>query len=187
LCICAAALFCILSAYGQAVNGTLLGTVTDSSGGVVVGAQVNIKEVNTNTAHTAQTNESGNFTFPALTPGQYSVTVEANGFKKEVRNNVDLVVNSGVRIDFQLQTGSVNESVEVSAAAPPLQTDRADTGRKMETQIVANVPLGVNRNFQTLLNLVPGTTPATFQHSQFAADGSEWPGASRQQLSNRRH
>jgi len=167
LCICAAALFCILSAYGQAVNGTLLGTVTDSSGGVVVGAKVNIKEVNTNTAHTAQTNESGNFTFPALTPGQYSVTVEANGFKKEVRNNVDLVVNSGVRIDFQLQTGSVNESVEVSAAAPPLQTDRADTGRKMETQIVANVPLGVNRNFQTLLNLVPGTTPATFQHSQF--------------------
>lgn len=167
LCICAAALFCVLSAYGQAVNGTLLGTVTDSSGGVVVGAKVNINEVNTNTPHTAQTNESGNFTFPALTPGQYSVTVEANGFKKEVRNNVDLVVNSGVRIDFQLQPGSVNDSVEVSAAAPPLQTDRADTGRKMETQIVANVPLGVNRNFQTLLNLVPGTTPATFQHSQF--------------------
>src|SRR5258708_22935038 len=94
LCICAAALFCILSAYGQAVNGTLLGTVTDSSGGVVVGAKVNIKEVNTNTAHTAQTNESGNFAFPALTPRQYSVTVEANGFKKEVRNNVDIVVNS---------------------------------------------------------------------------------------------
>ena len=68
LCICAVALFGILSAYGQAVNGTLLGTVTDLSGGVVAGAKVNIIEVNTNTAHTAQTNESGNFTSPLLRP-----------------------------------------------------------------------------------------------------------------------
>jgi len=165
--LCAVLFLGSMNFYGQAVNATLLGTVTDVTGATVPGAKVTLTETNTGGIHTGQTNESGNFTFPELPPGQYSVAVEADGFKKETRTNVDLVVNTGTRIDFRLQPGSVSESIEVSASVGALQTDRADTGRKIDTQIVANVPLGVNRNFQTLLNLVPGTTPATFQHSQF--------------------
>ena len=61
----------------------------------------------------------------------------------------------------------MNESVEVRASLPDLQTDRADTGRKIETQQIADMPLAFNRNFQGLLNLVPGMAPAVFQHSQF--------------------
>lgn len=76
-------------------------------------------------------------------------------------------VNSTARVDLQLQPGNVNESIEVTAAPPPLQTDRADTGAKIETVLTANLPVGTNRNFENLLNLVPGTTRASFQHSQF--------------------
>ncbi len=162
-----AVLLAAVCSYAQAVNATLLGTVTDSSGAAIANAKVSIREVNTGVPHSGQTNESGNYTFPALPPGRYSVAVEAPGFKRELRDGIDLIVNTATRVDAQLQPGEVTESVEVTAAAPPLQTDRADTGRKMETVVVESLPLGVNRNFQNLLNLVPGTTPATFQHSQF--------------------
>src|SRR5262249_19678003 len=150
-----------------AVNATLLGTVRDSSGALVANARVSVKNLDTNVTSSGQTNDSGNYTFPELPPGRYSVTVESSGFRREIRTGVDVVVNTTARIDFSLTPGDVSESINVSASAAVLQTDRSDTGRKLETVLVQDMPLGVNRNFQTLLNLVPGTTPATFQHSQF--------------------
>ncbi|MGH9665375.1 MAG: TonB-dependent receptor domain-containing protein, partial [Bryobacteraceae bacterium] len=95
------------------------------------------------------------------------VTVEQPGFKKATRSNVVVDVNTTARVDLQLQPGNVSESIEVTAALPVLQTDRADTGVKIDTVLAANLPVGTNRNFQSLLNLVPGTTRASFQHSQF--------------------
>src|SRR5438132_595297 len=71
------------------------------------------------------------------------------------------------RVDLVRQPGSSSETILVEAETPILQTERADTGRKLETVLTENVPLGTNRNFQSLLNIVPGTTRATFQHSQF--------------------
>jgi outer membrane receptor protein involved in Fe transport len=161
------ALLAASMAYSQAVNATLLGNVTDASGGVVPNAKVTITEVNTGVGRTSQTNESGNYTFPDLAPGNYTVEVEVSGFKKERRANVVVEVNSSTRVDLQLQTGNVSESVEVVATTPLLQTDRADTGVKFDAVQTANFPVGTNRNFQSILNAVPGTTPATFQHSQF--------------------
>src|SRR5215469_10867882 len=161
------AALCAGSVYSQAVNATLLGTVTDVTGGVVAGAKVTIAEVNTGATRDSQTNESGNYTFPDLAPGQYSVTVEQAGFKKETRKDIALIVNSSTRVDFQITPGNVTETVEVTGAPPMLQTDRADTGAKIETVQTASLPLGTQRNYQNLLNLVPGTTRATFQHSQF--------------------
>jgi hypothetical protein len=154
-------------AFGQAVSGTLLGTITDSSGGTIARARVLATELNTGAAHASQTNESGNYTFPDLPPGRYSVTVETSGFKKEIRSGIQLDVNTSQRVDLQLLPGSVSESIEVKETELALETDRADVGRKVDTISVEGLPLGVNRNFQNLLNLVPGTTPATFQHSQF--------------------
>ena len=156
-----------LSSYGQAVNATLLGTVTDSSGAAIANAKVTATEGNTGITHTAQTNESGNYSFPNLPPASYTVTVEQSGFKKETRAAIDLLVNSSTRVDLTLEPGNITETVEVTGTPPLLETDRADTGRKVEVALVENAPLGNNRNFQSLLNLVPGTTPATFDHSQF--------------------
>ena len=146
----------------------MLGTVTDVTGAVVVGAKVTLTEANTNVSHNGTTNESGNFVFADVPPGNYFVTVEMTGFKKEQRRNISLLVNTTQRVDIQLQPGSVSETIEVTAAAPALQTDSADTSTKVDSVAVSELPVLVsNRNYQALLALVPGTAPPTEQHSQF--------------------
>lgn len=152
---------------GQAVNATLLGTVTDSSGAAVAGADVTIVETNTGVKHQTKTNESGNYLFANLAPGRSTVDANHEGFKREMRPNVDVVVDTSVRVNLELQPGVATETVEVTAAPPILETDRADIGRKIETKQVEDLPLTYNRNFQGLLNLVPGTTRAHREHSSF--------------------
>jgi len=155
------------SLFGQAVNATLLGTITDSTGATVGGAKVTATETATGLIHESVTNESGNYTFPDMPPGKYSVTAEAKGFKKATHQNIDLLSNSSTRVDVDMVTGSVSEEVLVTTSPALLQTDRADISTKIEAKQVADMPLGTNRNFQSLLNLVPGMAPAVFQHSQF--------------------
>ena len=152
---------------GQAVNGTLLGTVTDTTGASVSNAKVVATQTATGAVHESLTNESGNYTIPDLQPGPYNVTVEAAGFKKAVQENIVLASNSSTRVDMSLQAGNVTETIQVTTAPPLLQTDRADITTKIETEQVLDMPLGTNRNFQSLINLVPGAAPAVFQHSQF--------------------
>src|SRR6266404_5278586 len=152
---------------GQAVNATLLGTVTDSSGAAVANVKVTITETRTGITRTSPTNDSGNYIFPDLPPGTYTVTAEQSGFKRASRAGVDVIVNTTQRVDLVLQPGNISETITVEVETPILQTERADTGRQLETVLTENVPLGTNRNFQNLLNIVPGTTRATFQHSQF--------------------
>jgi len=152
---------------GQSVNATLLGTVTDSSGAVVAGAKVTTAEMNTGVKREAATNESGNYEFPNLPPGRYEVAVNQQGFKRAVRSNVDVLVNADVRVNLELQPGTASETIVVSAENPILQTDTADTGRKIEQRQVEDLPLTFNRNFQSLLNLVPGTTRGHREHSSF--------------------
>jgi hypothetical protein len=151
----------------QAVTGSLLGTVTDSSGARVPGAKVTITEVNTGISRSMQTNESGNYMFPTLEPGTYRVAVERTGFRTAVKEGVVLLVNTTVRADLVLQPGAISEQITVVAEVPILQTDRADTGRKIEAAQLVNMPLGYGRNFQSLLNLVPGTTRSFEPHSEF--------------------
>jgi hypothetical protein len=151
----------------QAVSATLLGNVTDNTGASVPNAQVQILESATAITHTGVTNESGNFTFPDLTPGTYAVSVEFKGFKKETRVDVDVVVNTTTRVDLVLQPGDVTESVVVTAAPAIMQTDRADVSTNIEAHTLGNMPVAVNQNFQSLLTLVPGVGPPIFEHSQF--------------------
>lgn len=162
-----ACLVAVSAGFGQAVSGTLLGTVTDQSGAIVPAAKVTLTAQGTGVNRSTDTTNAGYFAFPDLAPGTYSVAVEMQGFKRTVRQNVQVLVNTTVRVDMQLQTGDVAESIEVTADAALLQTDRTDTGRKIEVEQLAEMPLGTNRNFQNLLNLVPGTTRAFRPHSVF--------------------
>src|ERR1700690_1366478 len=93
------------AAYSPAVNATVLGTVTDPSDSVIPNARVTITEVNTNSTRTTQTNESGYYSFPNLPPGTSAVMVEAPGFKKELRRDINLIVDTNTRVDVRLQTG----------------------------------------------------------------------------------
>jgi len=154
--------------FGQAVNGTLLGTLSDSSGAVVAGAKVTITEQGTGIPHTTETNASGNYVFPNLPPGNYDVTSEAHGFKKVARTGVRLDVNQSVRVDMTMELGAVTETVEVSGAVPLLKTDRADVSQNIESAQLQQLPVGgANRNFQSLLQLVPGTDKPHRDHSEF--------------------
>ena len=168
-----AALFFIVASatcgwlYGQAVTGSLLGTVTDSSGGAVANAKVTITEMRTGIRRNTETNLSGNYAVPTLEPGTFRVAVECPGFRTAVKEGVDVLVNTTVRADLVLQPGAITETITVTAEAQILQTDRSDTGRKIETVQLVNVPLGYARNFQSLLNLVPGASRSWQPHSEF--------------------
>ena len=154
-------------AFSQAVSSSIVGTVTDASGAVVVGAKVTVTETNTAVSHTESTNASGNYTFSNLPPGHYSVAVELAGFKKEVRAVGDVVVDSTARADVQLQPGNVSETVEVTAEAPLLKADRADITSTVENIQIEELPNLFNGNYQLMLSLVPGVSEPTEQHSQF--------------------
>jgi len=94
------------SLFGQAVNATLLGTVTDSTGATVPGAKVTATETATGLIHESVTNDSGNYTFPDVPPGKYSITAEAKGFKKDTHQNIDLLSNSSTRVDVEMTTAA---------------------------------------------------------------------------------
>ncbi len=155
------------AAWSQAVNGTLLGTVVDTQGAAVPGATITITEIQTEIRRTTATNASGNYVFSNLKDGLYRVEAELTGFGKTVHENVRVDVNTTVRVDLVLKVGAMAEAVTVVQEAPPLQTDRADTGRLIESKQVTEMPLSFNRNFQGLLVTVPGATRPFRPHSQF--------------------
>jgi len=154
-------------ASAQAVTGTLLGNITDSSGAAVPGATVTAIETQTNINRTTVSNETGHYIFSSLKNGTYTVEAEVQGFRKVIRQNVRVDVNTTMRVDLTLELGQVTEAVTVSAETPLLQTDRTDTGRLLESKVVTEIPLGFNRNFQGLLVTVPGATRPFRPHSQF--------------------
>lgn len=157
----------VSAASAQAVSGTLLGTITDSEGLPIPGASVTITEVNTNIASDVQTNQDGNFVFPRLRNGVYRIEAELTGFKKAVREGIQVQVNTTIRVDLGLTVGAVAETITVVGEPPLLQTDRTDTGRIIDSIVLQEIPLAFNRNFQGALVTVPGTTRPHRVHSEF--------------------
>src|SRR5438034_4026592 len=151
----------------QAVKGALLGNIVESSGLALPGVTVTITEVNTNISYSAITNESGNYVFSNLKDGTYRISGELSGFRRVVRDGVDVPVNATVRVDLKLEVGALEESITVVGESPLLQTDRADTSRIIESIHLAEVPLGFNRNFQGMVITVPGALRIQRPHSDF--------------------
>ena len=154
-------------AAAQAVTGTLLGNITDTSGGTVPGVSVTATEVQTNVSRTTVSNEAGHYTFSSLPNGRYTVSSELQGFKKVIRQNVEVEVNTTIRVDMVLEVGSMTEAVTVAAETPVLQTDRTDTGRVLDSKFISEMPLTFNRNFQSAMVMVPGSTRPHREHSAF--------------------
>lgn len=160
-------LICSGAAHAQAVTGTLLGNITDQGGLVMPGATVTITETSTNISLTATTSEAGLYTFPSLKDGTYKVVAELTGFKKVIRDGIIVPVNTTIRVDLRMEVGALEESITVIGQSPILQTDRTDTGRIIESKMVTELPLTFNRNFQSILITVPGSTRPHREHSAF--------------------
>ncbi|HEX4946854.1 MAG TPA: TonB-dependent receptor [Blastocatellia bacterium] len=146
------------SAVAQVATGTILGTVRDNAGAAVPGAKVTIIEVGKSNSTTYTTDNEGAYTAPFLIPGTYTVSVEAQGFKKGLTNNVVVQIDQKARIDFNLEVGQVAEVVEISAATTLVNTESSEIGQVIEERSVKELPLN-GRNFAQLVYLVPGVTP----------------------------
>ncbi len=144
------------SALGQAVYGSILGTVTDPSGAAVTGAKVTVTSQTKNVSTETTTNESGNYSVTHLIPDVYSVQIEGTGFKTLQYKNIQVSADTGSKVDGQFQVGSTSEQVEVTAEAPQLKTDRADVSVEFNSRAVENLPV-LNRNFTSFELLSPGT------------------------------
>ncbi len=151
--------------HGQAIYGSIVGTITDQSGAVVPNVTVTATNADTNQTRTETTDQSGRFSIQSLTPGKYNVAIESKGFRRVEQTGLEVSPNTIRRVDQSLQIGKAAEQVEVSAVSTLLQTDKADTHSEISAKQVRDIPLGGQRSYQTLINLTPGSTPASFINS----------------------
>jgi hypothetical protein len=149
------------TAFGQQINGTIVGSVTDSSGAAIVGADVVARNTNTGVAYRTTTGSAGFYTIPNLPAGTYSVVVESKGFKRAEATTNAVRVEEETRVDFALVPGAVSETVEVTSNPPQVQSTTSDLGTVLEGQQIENLPIN-GRLFQLTLFLVPGTTPGAW-------------------------
>ncbi|HSR52850.1 MAG TPA: TonB-dependent receptor [Acidobacteriota bacterium] len=183
--VAAVAIFCLAGglAIGQAVYGTISGTVTDNTGGVIPGAEVVIENTAKGTSWTVITDDQGYFRKERLLPGSdYQVTVALEGFQTYIQENVTVTVDEVVDLNLQLQLGELSETVTVTGAPPPLKTEKTDVSVSFSEKEVTELPI-FERNFSRFLLLTPGTGLLTaFQHAS-----SENPQGGRQIQVNGQH
>lgn len=140
----------------QQDSGSMIGTVKDPSGLVVVGAQVTVTNHDTSAKFVAVTDGSGLWRAPILSPGIYDVSVSAKGFSTEVQNDVEVRVADRLRVDFDLKVGAVTETIAVEATAPLLQVEDSSLGQVVDNTTIVELPLN-GRNWMQLADLTPGT------------------------------
>ena len=146
---------CAQRCWSQATWGAISGFVSDASGAMVPGANVTVTEVRTGVATKGTTDSSGLYNITHLLPGDYNVSVEAQGFKHFTQEHVTLQVDSTVRVDCTLQLGAVSQEVTVTAATAQLQTEKTDVSKDINQQTVEALPV-VAHNLTKLFDLVPG-------------------------------
>ena len=171
------------SASAQTVRGTILGTVTDSSGAVIVKARVTVKEFATGLTRSELTNDEGEYSIPQLPVGIYTLTVEAPNFKKSERAGIELRVDDRLRVDIPLTVGAVSEVVAVEATAPVISTDSATVGNVVDNKKVTELPLN-GRNFLQLNLLVPGANQGVKGSQNQTQGGSITINGAREQSNN---
>lgn len=141
--------------FSQGNTGSIAGNVSDPSAAVVPGAKITITNVRTGVQTTMMADSLGNYLFNFLPPGSYKIEAEAAGFKKFVRENVSLEMNRQLRIDIQLETGAITETVDVRADTPLLETETGTLATTIENRQVLSLPT-IGRNPQDFRLLVPG-------------------------------
>jgi len=170
---------CAPAGRAQTFRGTILGTVTDSSGAAIVNAKVTIRNVDTGVERSTETTADGGYIVPELPVGTYDITAEMAGFQKTKVTGVTVVVAAERRVDMSLKAGAVSQQVVVTGESVPVVETTSDTlGGGFESQAVESLPIN-GRDYTKLLILVPGATgepngggDSPGSYGQFSVNGS---------------
>jgi len=154
-------------------TGQLTGSVSDASQAAVPGAEVTATGIGTGLERKTTTNQQGDYTLPFLPPGEYRVRVQKEGFRQVSRDNFRLEVNQVARVDFTLEVGEVTETMEVTGAAPLIESDTSAIGQVIEGKAIEDLPLN-GRNFVQLAILGPGVVGVGFGAAGTIMSGT-WP------------
>ncbi len=152
----------------QTPSGEISGVVSDQTAAAVAGVKVSLVNLATNATREVQTNDSGLYAFPALSPAVYTLKAEKQGFRAVERKNIEVLVGSANRIDLALEVGELTNVVEIAGGAPILQSENASIGTVIENRSIVELPLN-GRNYLQLTSLIPGATtngPASAQGQQ---------------------
>lgn len=148
-----------VTGWGQSTTGAVVGTIADPSAAGVPQARVVATEQRTNLTAETVSDASGAYAFPALRPGMYRIEAEAAGFRKAVRSGVEVRVNDRLEINIAMLLGAVSESVEVTGAAPLVESQSGAVGNVIENRKITDLPLNARNPFQLAL-LSPGVVPS---------------------------
>ena len=165
------------TAAAQTTSTEVLGTVTDATGAVVGGAEITLLRVSTGEKRQTKSDDSGNYSFPLIEIGDYTVTVGMSGFKTQTKTGVNVAYQQKARVNLALEVGATTERVEVVATGVELKTDDAAVSTTIERQRVQELPL-LGRNFASLAILTPGVQYGTRMGQDVQANGAfPFPGA----------
>lgn len=159
--------------FGQTELATVFGRITDQSGAVVAGAEIEIRNVETNSSSIATTNSDGLYSIPSLHPGHYVISVRKSGFRSVSATGMELNVQDNIIRNFALQVGSASESITVTADTAKINTTDATVSTVVDRQFAENLPMN-GRSFQSLIQLTPGvvlTSSSYTESGQFSVNG----------------
>lgn len=145
-------------------TATMLGLVTDSTGSVVPAAKITVINIGTNFVSNSVTSAEGTWYIPSLNPGMYQLKIEASGFKTHVRDGIQLRTAESPRFDVALEVGNVTESVQVTSAAPLLETETSTSGQVMEGDTITKIPV-LQKAFYRIYLYMPGMNVVNGQHA----------------------
>ncbi|HJZ98952.1 MAG TPA: carboxypeptidase-like regulatory domain-containing protein, partial [Candidatus Solibacter sp.] len=152
-------------AAAQVLYGNLVGNVTDPNNAAIVKAAVSIENSATGYSSKAVTDERGAYEILNIPPGTYVVKIQAPGFSVFEAKDIAIVANNIARVDAPLRIGNITETVTVGAEIVALQTDKSDLHTDIASKQLTEIAIGGYRNFQSMMDLIPGTTPAQFQNA----------------------
>jgi hypothetical protein len=162
-------------AISQSYTAAIRGVVSDPSGAAISGAKVTVTEADRNVSRVFITDEVGRYVAPNLTPGYYTLTVEAQGFKRYVQSRFELVVQQQATLDVQMQVGDIATSVEVTGEATLLNTTMANLGQVIENKYILALP-NIGRNPLSLTYMTPGVVGSAGRRgdtsTNFVANGA---------------
>ncbi len=167
----AAALLFPLPAAAQTLYGSIVGTVSDAQGAAIPGATITATNDGTGHKVEAVSDSDGHYSFRNLLPGVYTLGASLQGFRELHQTGLRVSANTAVRVELKLEVGALTETVNVISDTTLLQTEKADLSTELTSKDVVNLPLNSFRNYQTLLNLVPGATPGQLQNAEIDTPG----------------